>query len=51
MREPVENPPDLTEEDERLLDKAWSAVNEWKPAHAVRTSPSDITVLGWGKNQ
>jgi hypothetical protein len=51
MREKVENPPELTAEDERLLDKAWAAVREWKAPKATKTPAPQTTVLGWGKNK
>lgn len=47
----IENPPELTEEDERLLDLAWKAVREWKQ-QPIRTEKSEAPVrLGWGLNK
>jgi hypothetical protein len=46
----VEEPPDLDEEDEKLLDQAWKTVTEWSPAYQPGSKtrvPTDI--LGWGR--
>lgn len=52
MREKVEQPPELTPEDERLLDLAWAAVREWKqPAKASKQPDSAPVRLGWGLNK
>lgn len=51
MREKVETPPELTEEDERLLDKAWAAVREWKKPTALKIPVPNPVRLGWGLNK
>jgi len=51
MRDKYEQPPELTAEDERLLDKAWAAVRDWKAPQVSKTPQPQTTVIGWGKNK
>jgi hypothetical protein len=47
----VETPPELTPEDERLLDKAWAAVRDWPKPKTGNTKTQNPQRLGWGLNR
>jgi hypothetical protein len=47
----MEQAPELTPEDEKLLDKAWAAVSTWKPAYVPLSKDPNPVKLGWGLNK
>lgn len=45
----VEEPDVLTEQDERLLDRAWKTIREWSPPARKETPPPKTVVFRGGR--
>jgi|WetSurSiteA1Bulk_404760.scaffolds.fasta_scaffold653768_2 hypothetical protein len=43
----IEDPPELSSEDERLLNEAWAAVRKWEAPKVIKSENKSPVRLGW----